>query len=480
MLPNDEVKEHLGLNYIDDTTRGTSGPIQAYYANTLDEPLAKAWSETFENLGYNLSGDPSSGVATGGFNSPASIDAETKERSYSVPAYWKPATNRSNLHLISGAVAEKVVCVGKDGDVKAVSVEINWNGQKKTVQARKQIVLAAGAYQSPKLLELSGIGNQKVLEANNIPLLISNSAVGENLQDHLMTGISFEVNDDVNTLDGLRRQEPEVVEAAMKNYQEHKAGPLTLGGINFFSYMPITVPNHMGGTTPFEAELAANKGALQAEGNAGRQLQYDFLKSIIQSKDEGSGGVYLSPRGTTYGVSSKAKSYSISTLPGKYITLALSLLQPFSRGSSHIASADSNDKPVIDPNYLSNPLDVEVCANHLRFIEQLAETQPLASFLKPGGRRNSPEAQGKDLQKTKDYVRNSVLSNWHPVGTCSMMPRDIGGVVSERLIVHGTRNLRVVDASVIPIIPRGNIQSSVYTVAERAADIIKEDLNLRT
>lgn len=472
MLPPEENRMHLGLEYIDESVRGTSGPIQAYFATPLDEPLAKAWTETFKNLGFALSGDPSSGVAFGGFNSPATIDAETRERSYSVTAYWKPASARPNIHLISEAIVERILFDGQDGNLKALGVEMFHNGQRKAVIARKDVILAAGAFQSPKLLELSGIGDSELLKSHNITPLIRNPAVGENLQDHLMTGISFEVKDHIKTLDGLRKKDPQVTGAAMSDYKTRKSGPLTLGGINYFSYMPIVPSN---GETPLAAELQAHPTALETNGNLGRQQQYTFLTSIIQSADQGSGGIYLSPRGTTYGLSPTAHDYGISSLPGNYITLGLSLLQPFSRGTTHISSSDPHSQPIIDPKYLSNPLDVEVAAKHLHFIETLAGTPPLSSFLKPGGKRNSVEAQGKDAEKAKEYVRKSVLSNWHPVGTCSMMPREMGGVVSERLVVHGTRNLRVVDASVMPIIPRGNIQSSVYMVAERAADIIKED-----
>ena len=154
------------------------------------------------------------------------------------------------------------------------------------------------------------------------------------------------------------------------------------------------------------------------------------------------------------------------------------LSHPLSRGHTHISSPSVSSKPTIDPRYLSHPLDLEIFAQHLRFLETLVVTEPLASLLKPGGRRNPAFAvigRDGDLETAKSFLRQATLSNWHPMGTCAMMPREKGGVVNERLIVYGTANLRVVDASIFPVTTRGNPQTTVYAVAERAADLIKED-----
>ena len=478
-LPKEpERRKHLGLDHLDESTHGKSGPVKVYYATPMSEPLAPAWTETFRRLGFEAMSDPASGAVVGGFSSPATIDAESKERSHSANAHWKQAWGRPNLHLLTDTTVKEVLLRGHDGDAVATGVNvIQQGGETKRISARREVILATGAYQTPKLLELSGIGNADLLMGKGIKPRIANSGVGENLQDHLMTGISFEVNDDVQTLDALRMKDPAVTQAAEEAYNLRKEGPYALGGFNYYSVMPIvhSTLSQCSSSPPFTAVLAAHPSALDAKGNPGLERQYAFLSSVLQSPTQGSGGIYLSPRGTTYGASSRAQDYSISSLPGKYITLGLTLLQPFSRGSVHIASEKYEDKPIIDPGALSNPLDVEVMASHLAFIETLATTSPLKGFLKPGGRRNADEATGKDREKAREWARRSALSQWHPCGTCAMMGRELGGVVGERLVVHGSRNLRIVDASVMPIIPRGNIQSSVYMVAERAADLIKED-----
>jgi len=441
-LPPEDRLKHLSLSNLD-ISKGSHGPIQAYYSTPLDEPLAPAWSQTFENVGYGASGTSDAGLLRGGFSSPASIDPVKKERSYSRSAYYGPAARRPNLKVFTSCVVERVLLETTSAGERATGVQVAGKEGSFTIQARKEVILSAGAFGSPKILELSGIGDSKILAKHGIKQRIDLPSVGEGMQDHLMTGISFEVNDDVNTLDKLRSKDPEATAAAEKAYQERREGPLSFGGINYFSFMPIDVPGS--GADP---ELERLLDALDAHGNKGLERQYQYLKSVVRSKDKASGGVYLSPRGTTYGASSKASDYSISSLPGKYITIGLSLVQPFSRGRTHIASADPSDAPVIDPGYLSNPVDVEVAALHLRFIERLAATKPLANFIKPGGLRNAEVARGDDREMARQWAKRSVLSNWHGCGTCSMMPKDLGGVVSQRLVVYGTTNLRVVDASV--------------------------------
>lgn len=130
-------------------------------------------------------------------------------------------------------------------------------------------------------------------------------------------------------------------------------------------------------------------------------------------------------------------------------------------------------RPLIDPQYLAKDLDVEIFALHFQYLQTLIQTEPLATMLKPNGRRCSPELDLDNLEAVKEHIRKTAISNWHPVGTCAMLPRDKGGVINERLIVHGTKNLRVVDSSTFPIITRGNPLTSVYAVAEKAADLIK-------
>lgn len=209
--------------------------------------------------------------------------------------------------------------------------------------------------------------------------------------------------------------------------------------------------------------------------NAKEELQHDLIRSIIESADEGSGALFMFLALVNLHALSDAKDFVQDLQPGSFLSLGATQAHPFSRGNVHISSVDATQAPTIDPRYFSHPLDVEILSRHVQVLEKAAETQPLASFLKPDGRRNHPTAYVKDLDAAKEYTQSTAFSNYHPSGTCAMMAKEHGGVVNERLLVHGTSNLRIVDSSIMPMIPRGNIQSTVYAVAERAADIIKED-----
>ena len=127
-------------------------------------------------------------------------------------------------------------------------------------------------------------------------------------------------------------------------------------------------------------------------------------------------------------------------------------------------------------SYLSNPIDLELHARHVRYLETIAATPSFStSILKPEGKRNDPRSIfGGSLDKAKEFVKLASTTNWHSCGTCAMAPRDKGGVVDEKLRVYGVKGLRVVDASVFPLVPQSNTQSLVYVVAERASELILE------
>ena len=184
--------------------------------------------------------------------------------------------------------------------------------------------------------------------------------------------------------------------------------------------------------------------------------------------------VYL-PGGSTPSLASNTSAIFSTTAPNNYFTFFSVLQHPFSRGSVHITSSDPLVYPSINPNYLAHPLDTYVVGQGLLHIQKIAQTTPLSQHLKGGGTVYQPGFYKLDEENVEAFVRNNAASEYHPMGTCSMLPRKDRGVVDEKLRVYGTRGLRVVDASVFPLAVRGNLQSLVYAVAERAAEFIKED-----
>lgn len=337
----------------------------------------------------------------------------------------------------------------------------------KTFNARKEIIIAAGAFNTPKLLELSGIGNKDLLTKYGIPTIIENSGVGENMQDHLASGISFEVADGVVTGDSLLRQEPEALQTAQQLYAEYKAGPFTSGGIQSHAFM--VVPEFEGAEGQRrQSELIAKHPPKPEDAD-----YYNIVRSLIENPNEASAAWIVFQAQSS--LHDKDRGFmGGQLLPGNHASLGVLQCHPFSRGSSHISSADASAAPEINPRYFSNPIDLEIMARHMQALEALRNTQELACLFKPGGKRNHEDSYHiQDLEVAKKYLIDTAGTAYHTCGTAAMLPKDKGGVVDEKLMVYGTGNLRIVDASIFPVIPRGNIQSTVYAVAERAADIIQ-------
>ncbi|KAL4744746.1 hypothetical protein BDW72DRAFT_199287 [Aspergillus terricola var. indicus] len=496
-LPKDPAKiKELGLEYVDvqNFSGSEDGLIEVSFPDAVVDPSASAWVQSLRGLGYPMKRDPFSGEAvTGGYINAAAIHPTNKTRSYSANAYYLPIKDRPNLRVVTGAQVTRIILESlsdEDGEPTATGVQYTTNTttQPLTAKARREVILSAGAYNSPKLLELSGIGSPAVLSRFGIPVHVVNLHVGENLQDHVMAGVSFEVQDTVNfTLDDLIRQVPEALAAAMSEYETQRSGPFTVGG--FYSSALLPVPDFADpetGASELEKVLALaledgddNEDDVDRFASTGR---CDFLRTLLTNHaDEATAAYFTYPAQVDFtdtGVNSSDGYTPSPTRPENYITIFAMLLHPLSRGSTHITSASAADPPRIDPRYLSHPVDTDVLARHVRFIDTIASAPPLSSLLKPRGKR-SPGVPASlataPLAEVAEYVRAASMNNYHSTGTCAMMPRERGGVVDARLRVWGVKGLRVVDASVVPIIPRGNIQSTVYALAERAVDLVLQD-----
>ncbi|KAL8847231.1 MAG: hypothetical protein Q9221_007718 [Calogaya cf. arnoldii] len=474
--PSKAVQELLALDYMDESLQGTTGPIKVSFGD-FHSPIHKKWPETFKRLNMALTGDPLTGLGVGGHSNPASIDATSKTRSHAGVEYYSPdVRKRTNLRLVTEAMAEKVVFTKtEDGQVSATGVQFSSKeGERLTANANKEVILAAGAFQSPQLLELSGIGSRPLLERLGIEPIIDNPSVGENLQDHAMATISLEVEDGIPTADLLR--DPKIFTAAIEEYNNSKTGVLTSGTYST-AFMPMVDFLEEDGQAKLSQLLdqyLKNDAPLTFPA---QKQQYELLRTMLESKDDSSAHYCMFASQANIDAEGGPSKYIQPTTEGNYVSLLAALNHPFSRGSVHIDSADAKDAPIIDPKYLSHPLDNEILARHIQYFETLVRTEPLASVLKKDGRRIPAGVRVETLDEARKLGPRTVMSNFHPTGTCAMMSKDLGGVVDKRLIVHGTTNLRVVDASIFPLEPRGNIQSSVYAIAERASDLIKEDMN---
>ena len=472
--PTHSVSKALGLDTLVDTPHQKDGPIQASFPMT-DSPLPKAWIDTFRSLNCHMTGQPLCGEGIGGFSNPCSIDPSTKERSHAGNAYYDSVAGRTNLHLGTGCHVKKILLEHEGQNHSARGVQFIQSGVCQSVLAKTEVILSAGTFQSPQILELSGIGNAALLRQYGIEVIIDNPGVGENLQDHPLTSISYEVREGVMTGELMRNLE--FVREVTHMYNDHKLGPLCSGGLGSYAFQSLE--GVLLGNEQHDSEQLVDKYLKKDQCGPeypAQKLQTRIIRNILTSPTDASASIFMAPQQGNFDKGPSPRDIFRMAVPGNFLSIGVSLQHPLSRGNVHIHTTDPIRKPMVDPRYLSHDLDLEIYARHMLWLETLVQTQPLVDFLKPNGKRNAEDAFMTDLSAAKRYLRATVASNWHPTSTCSMMPKSLGGVVNEQLFVHGTTNLRVVDASIFPLIPRGNIQSSVYAIAERAADLIKGNM----
>jgi choline dehydrogenase-like flavoprotein len=459
--------ENSGPRVNDDV--GPIDRVQTSYPRTMDI-LQSQWIKTFEELGHATSTTGFAESSAGAVTVTNAIDSSKGERSHAGTSFLEPALKRGNVTLRTGVKVDKIAfneVLTADGRLNARGVRYQYQGKEYLTSAR-EIILCAGVFESPSILERSGVGSKKVLAAANVPVLYELPGVGENLQDHLNCGLSCETQDDIPTRDEAIRS-PEMQKAALLEYEQSRTGRLSEGGAYSFAFTPLQMLE-----TPSETQELAEtvEHWVKQESNPGLQTQYSVIQKTIESPTEATATTFML-RSQRHRDTDSFPKDTPSFFNGNYITVVAMLAHPFSRGSCHISS-DPSHQPKIKFNYLSHPLDTEILARHLRLIERLFQQPTFTAMTKPDGRRfpRSFPYPISSLEDAKSILPINAATNYHPCSTCSMMREDLGGVVDERLRVYGTKNVRVCDASVLPIIPRGNILTAVYAFAEKAVEMI--------
>ncbi|KAJ7156148.1 GMC oxidoreductase [Mycena filopes] len=440
----------------DTELHGTSGPIHTtipFHYHTVDA----LFQETLANKGLKTIKDPYGGDTNGTWIANANMDPRTWTRSYSTTAYFLPAHDRPNLRVLTGAVATRVLFDDAvDGQqLTATGVEFQHDGRKCQVSAGTEVILSAGAIQSPKILELSGIGRPEVLEKIGVPVKIELAGVGENVQEHTFLGVSFELVGSPETYDRMR--DPEYKAEALKLHAQRR-GPQRMG-ITSFAYFPLT-----SASTDAPALVEGAAAEVLASGNVppGLREQLDMQMSCL--RDDTRVDLQL------IGFPGFFTALSTPEPQASYCTILAFLNHPFSRGTIHAKSANPFDPPTIDPRYFEKDFDLEMLVQHVKYIRTMRDTEPFKSGVV---REVDPGLEYNTDQEIREYIKNTHASSWHTVGSCSMLPLENQGVVDPNLRVYGTHNLRVVDISIIPIHIAAHMQATAYMIAEKAADLIR-------
>lgn len=336
-------------------------------------------------------------------------------------AFLRPVQKRPNLHVMTGALAEQLEFDAK----RCVGVRVNRAGRAMSLRARREVVLAAGAVNSPHLLEVSGIGEPARLRESGITLRHALPGVGENLQDHLQLRVIIKVNG-VKTLNRIASTWLGRAGIGLE-YLMSRSGPMSMA------------PSQLG------AFAKSDPGQDRAN-----------VEFHVQPLSLGAFGEPL------HGFDA--------------FTASVCNLRPTSRGSVHAqgpAGQKGSEVPVIRPNYLSTEEDLQVAADSIRLVRRIAAAPALQRY-QPEEWLPGPAFQTEDeLRQAAGKIGTTIF---HPVGTCAMgRNADQGAVVDARLRVHGLQGLRIADASIMPRITSGNTNSPTIMIAERAADMIREE-----
>ncbi|KAK5655093.1 hypothetical protein OQA88_5992 [Cercophora sp. LCS_1] len=436
---------------------GKLGPVHSL-VNRFQPAYQDAWIPTVTtSFGIRENHDSLDGNLVGVTFQPTNIDATTHyNRSYSAVSYLPLA--KANLQVLSETSVAKInFSAPKKPHLlhRAVSVTLT---DGTTISARKEIILSAGAIQTPNLLELSGIGQHSVLEAANITHLIDLPGVGENYQDHPRVQISYQLKPGLLSGDILRYNTTFASEefakwtSSKKSWYDDRRGAFI-----FANWDQVT-----GNKTTAKALTALAHTAVGSSPDIGHKKKLEQLANptipqlelILGDGYTGRNG-YPPPTSPRYGQN--------------FVTFVIILMHPLSRGSVHINSTNPLGKPTINPQFLDNEYDIQAFIESAKFARRVAAAEPLRSLLVE--EYEPSEAVETDAQ-WREWVRENLFTVCHPSGTAPMLPRGKGGVVDSELVVYGTANLRVVDWSVMPVQISGHPQTAVYGVAERAGEMI--------
>ena len=395
--------------------RGSDGPLGVTWTRSRD-PLNAAWLESAKLMGFPLNEDLSSGNAEGFGRTQHTI--RNGHRASAATAYLRPALTRANLTVRTGAVAARVILDGK----RAIGVNyLDRTGHSNEVIANREVMLCSGAYATPKLLMLSGIGPADQLREHGIAVA-ADLPVGLNLQDHLMT---FNV---------YGRKSPGEFHGQMR---ADRAAINMLRAYFARSGFGTTMP-------------AGVVGFLKSEA-ASTVPDFEFL-------------LPTAPFNASTWMPGLRKAYT------DIVTVGPVLLHPKSRGSVRLRSANPDDAPRIRFNYLADEHDRIGLRKAFRIARELAHQKPMDEF------RAHEFLPGAKVQSDEDidaHIRRTVRTVSHPAGTCAMGSGP-NAVVDPTLRVRGIERLRVVDASVMPDLVSGHINACVIMIAEKAADMILE------
>ncbi|KAI1743581.1 GMC oxidoreductase [Xylaria scruposa] len=424
-----------GATY-DPAVHGETGHVHTgfpfFLTNSSFHELA---TKTWGALGFPLIKDDNVGSVRGFSVWPQTLDRDQNLRYDSARSYYYGVEDRPNLTIIKGTVKKINWAHSSNSSQAAVAEGVEYvtpDGKLVELTAAEEVILSAGALRSPLILESSGVGNPSLLKELGIETLIDLPGVGEYLQEQPNTVLLY------STTYNTSGSAPYATFSTAQDLFGNKTSAMKAS-------TSAQIPDWA------KKVVAASNGAVE-EANVEKLLrtQHDLIFN----------------KNVTIGE-------SLATISGEYLVSAMWLLLPFSWGSVHLTSVDTINAPAIDPKYFLIDFDLDVQIGLGRQAQRFWHTKPVSNIvgdiLLSAG--DDLPLNATDEQWTK-YISDTLMPNHHPIGTASMMSRELGGVVDPKLKVYGTKNVRVVDGSVLPLQFSGHLTATLYAVAERAAEII--------
>ncbi|WVR08765.1 hypothetical protein IAU60_005823 [Kwoniella sp. DSM 27419] len=465
--PSKDVQDKFSM-VIDESYHGHDGPIQVGFTEYIFDAIT-TWIPAWGTLG--LPGiDLASGKTRGSMFSTSTINVHNQTRSDSKAGYIDPLPPRSNLVILTGQQVTGVLFNGStdaSGNIIASGIQFQAasGAQTYSVEAKKEVLLAGGTVGSPQILQLSGIGPKDTLQALNINSRLD-LPVGHNLQDHVSYSMYWSTPQGTFTWNNLSVSQ-DLRASALQEYQTSRTGLWTyvneaVGYPNMADVMDSTDE-----ASTYAATIAGNLDkdmsditswlSLPANVAKGIRAQYQIQQQWMTS-DVGQLEIILTMLGK--GGEGAANDMGIQ----------VALQHPWSRGTLFITSTDPFTPPAINPHYFGVGYDIDIMSYGSAFARRLAKATPLNQYLitetHPGA-----DVTGDALGT---YMKANSGTEYHPMGTCSMLPKDSGGVVDTSLIVYGTSNLRVIDTSIAPLHLSAHTMAPTYGIAEKASDLIKK------
>lgn len=439
-----KIEKFTIAEYQDPLYHNTEGPIDVSYVPFSTE-VAKAWVKACQEAGHKLT-DYNGATQTG--TSLFQVNMRNGTRVSSNKGYLHPIKHRSNLHVMKNSLVTKIL---SDGNKTINGVEFVNHNKRFKIFAEKEVIISAGTINSPQLLMLSGIGPKKHLEKMKIPL-IQDLKVGYNLMDHVSTGGVIFTLDKQNFSLSTREIFNNI--SILLEYLNYRTGPLTVpGGGEALAFVDLQNPLSTDGWPDMEIIFAG--GALNGDPSAKINV----------------------------GVKNQLYNAVFETIGDQQAFMVFpTLLRPKSRGIIKLKNTNPKTHPLIYPNYYSEKEDILTMLKGIKEGIRIAEQNTLQKLGTKLYRTPIPDCENL-IFGTDPYwicaMKYLTLTFYHPSGTCKMGPNnDSSAVVGPRLKVHGVRGIRVIDASIIPEIPAAHTNVPVHMIAEKGADMIKEDWNV--